>query len=78
MNRNLEGAEYIAASQLFFWKLGSVDVPQMSTVTSPQAEDMMCLGNSGAEGQADYLQWPNRKCRVTSFLIVVWKLGGKY
>lgn len=56
MNRNLEGAEYISASQLFFWKLGSVDVPQMSTVTSPQAEDMMCLGNSGAEGQADYLQ----------------------
>lgn len=62
MNRNIERSEYIAASnrsQLFFWKLGSVDVPQMSTVTSPpwcQAVDVMCLNNSGAEGQADYLQ----------------------
>lgn len=62
MTRNVERAEYIAASnhsQLFFWKLGSVDVPQMSTVISPhwcQAVDIMCLGNSDAEGQADYLQ----------------------
>lgn len=61
-NRNLERTEYIGASnhsQLFFWKLGSVDVPQMSTVTSPpwcQAVDMMYLGNSGAESQAGHLQ----------------------
>lgn len=62
MNRNIEKIEYVTVSnhcQLFFWKLGSVDVLQMSTVTSPpwcQAIDVMCLRNSGAEGQADYLQ----------------------
>lgn len=35
MDGNIERAEYVAASnhsQLFFWKLRSVDVPQMSTL----------------------------------------------
>lgn len=59
MDRNIEKAEYIAASSLPVVFL-EAEVCRCSTDEySPpwcQAVDVICLSNSGAEGQADCLQ----------------------